>query len=92
MADQKWDRDDDGNIIDPPTLPDHEAKLQAASVSADNEAIAQAQEDYDKAREDYVARAEARQSQDDRAKSDSTTSADNTTTRSKSGDAKTGDK
>jgi hypothetical protein len=43
-------RDDDGNLIDPPTIPSHERELQEASASGDNDAVAAAQEKYTQAR------------------------------------------
>ena len=52
--------DDDGNLIDPPTLPEHERRVEAAKASADPDRIADAQEQYDDARMEYARRAARR--------------------------------
>lgn len=49
LADQ---RDDDGNLIDPPTLPEYEQRLNAATLAADTDEIQSVQEEYAKAREE----------------------------------------
>lgn len=47
-------RDDDGSLIDPPSLPSYERELQEASATGDNDAVADVQERYTDAREDHV--------------------------------------
>lgn len=47
-------RDEDGSLIDPPSLPSYERELQEASATGDNDAVADVQERYTDAREDHV--------------------------------------
>jgi hypothetical protein len=47
-------RDDEGNLIDPPTIPSYERELQEASATGDNDAVAAVQERYNEGREDHV--------------------------------------
>lgn len=54
-----YTRNDDGQVIDPPVLPDFEARLAAAHNAADQDAINALQEDYDKARQDRIKSDEA---------------------------------
>jgi hypothetical protein len=54
-------RDDEGNLIDPPTIQSHERELQEAAASGDNDAVAAAQERYTQAREDHVSAARERE-------------------------------
>lgn len=54
MADEKWPRNDEGKLIDPPTLPEYEQKINAAAAAADEKALALHHEQYHEAREQYV--------------------------------------
>jgi subtilisin family serine protease len=47
-------RDDEGNLIDPPTIPSYERELQEASATGDNDAVAAVQDRYNEGREDHV--------------------------------------
>lgn len=48
LADQK---DDDGNLIDPPTLPEYERRLADAHLRADDDDIADITKEYNRERE-----------------------------------------
>lgn len=72
MPDQftPYERDDDGNIINPPIIAEHERRMTDACASADESQIAIAQEDYDAQRarvaDDHNDRVNQRQRDDAR--------------------------
>lgn len=47
LADRK---DDEGNLIDPPVIPEYEQRLQAAHLAGSDDDIADIQAEYNKAR------------------------------------------
>ena len=47
-------RDGEGNLIDPPVIPEYESKLAAAHAANDDELIADLTADYTKAREELA--------------------------------------
>lgn len=60
MSDQQeYQRDDAGNIVDPPTLSQHERAINDAAAAGDDAALARAQKRYDDERRDVVAELES---------------------------------
>lgn len=59
-GDDDENRDEDGSLIDPPSLPSYERELQEASATGDNDTVADVQERYTEAREDHVRKARER--------------------------------
>ena len=57
MADV-FERDEDGNVTNPPVIPEHEASVLAAANASDQSALDKAQENYNKAREELIAEIE----------------------------------
>lgn len=60
MTDTEFIRDEDGNVLNPPVIPEHEAKIHAAASSGSDEAVQAAQADYDKAREELIREIESK--------------------------------
>jgi hypothetical protein len=52
--DEKYDKDDDGNPVPAPILPDHENRVASAAASGRNDLVSLAQEEYDDARVDHA--------------------------------------
>jgi len=50
MAQQKYKKDDGGNLIDPPVIPDFERRLSEAHNRGDDDLIAAIQEEYNEER------------------------------------------
>jgi hypothetical protein len=63
LADRR--HEETGELIDPPVIPEFEARIHAAQMRADEDAILDAQEDYAAAREElarrHIERANARE-------------------------------
>ena len=58
-------RDEDGNLVNPPVIPEYEQKIAAAQSAADQSLLDQVQQEYHDAREDLARESEDRQQDDD---------------------------
>lgn len=56
---ETFQRDDEGNIIDPPVIPENEQAVSDAYASGDTERVQQAQSEYDDARNQLVSEIES---------------------------------
>lgn len=57
-------RDDEGNLVNPPTLPEFEQRITAAQNAADQDELERVQAEYHDAREQYVKDREDREDED----------------------------
>lgn len=61
----KYDRNGDGDVTNPPTIPEYEARLLRAHDAHDEDAIADIMQEYTKARADKVKRDESKDDNND---------------------------
>jgi hypothetical protein len=52
--DEKYDKDDEGNPVPAPILPEHENRVASAAASGRDDLVGLAQEEYDDARVDHA--------------------------------------
>lgn len=61
----KFDRDNDGNVVNPPVLSDHERRISEIAATGDQDRLNLAYEDYRTAQNDLVKRLEGARTTDD---------------------------